>query len=1423
MFTSHRCLAISCHSQGPLLLLERVADGQAFILNSLSSPKLPDPPTVYAGSHRSKTSWTNATIEQESTPAATAGLSAQSKFAASPLTNTPVLLDAHGYIRPIQSFYRLRPPFWHLPLAFESLSQSLISHRQRDFHLVLCHPRKRGVISYVDDFDRAKQFMDACISQSDSSTEEPLPAVKRAKVEPVEKVLVPVKSADLEERSCGNKNILHACILSADRKRTSKKKKKYKFCFEEDRWSHYSKNSYNIRSGEFESGQTQTLSYLLSLPSLSHLVQTLLMQTDASGRTPFLLALLSQDLAAAELILEFVERAPLRQQSHLYQNAVARSSTDGTSPLEALLFNAALPYGQFGLRTLLIQTQCLRLTPNPKVLLSLFQRRYPSAYRCETIAPDASPLSEETKVLPCPTARESPPDRRTYTDTFYVKPNELYRSVTSEHLSQRQLVVFSSAWEMRRAQCELNGAILMTGTSFNNLTNLPIEIQTYHGEGTRSSDWRTELKKRYAKYSRAVIDTELTRVSLFRRLIDVCPMVPGHENILSSLLHDKLLVQYFQDMSKVGEREESDEFKLCFGTTLLSGSSQSSMHSGLFNPIRFGGPTLGLPLSSSPNSKESDGVGGAEEKGERVPVPSILEIVAGSWDVVSSAILNPGGGVASSHADRDSFTFSLLVDTPDAILVTFLRTLFSKLKEIDPDKLPSAFMSADPGEGLDAESARAILVVRRFIQSLVRLYNRSLVSQKQFLIPESPIATDIPNRNPNLTLPVENRVIRVQYRIYRVLSCFRSLSVWEMIAAARGIFWPILVGNPKQYPKDFDPPNLNGISLFNHNAQGVKGLEWHFHCESVQRLSKPASKLPQLPSEGIKLCLSGAESGAMDSSQGAGGKDSRERSDYWGEGNALESASESDETGSESDPTDRADVPQTEEGEEDGSEAEEEEEGFRIAPAAPRSTGTSARVSWLTDTAEQNTQSRGMAFYHTQETGLNSSSSHGANILARSFSRFLKSAVKLCLPEHDKTESSGLDLPVLSLPIATERRILDCVPEILDPVFSWAARLLDLAQNQIEIGGRFNLEARYRQPAPIDDLYEQPNRSGQQMPRSDPKQYTDYLLSLHQLESGDTLPVMDLSSYEHVAYIVDAQLYFANNWSKCALFERQSSQSESSTPVPSSDLPNGQEQVFFLRQPSLIGSKHRHQLSGKPDFKTPLQRDIPLAQKPHLLKPEASASTLFCAPTDTAATTPCDPPAPLHTSPLTYSQLEESPALHPSKLTPKEILSRWSGVIEALSDLFAQSGPGTEPENFLFSRGGFAGRMARFHTLLNSIKNTGYYGGHFSLTIDRSELLKDSLTKLFSLEWAWQQSLNVNFEGEAGGGEGVVAGFYTALANALKSSDKMPPRTTCLFHEPGKLPEQATFYAPAPTLLTNSNPLFVQRLSYYRVSGDPST
>lgn len=62
-------------------------------------------------------------------------------------------------------------------------------------------------------------------------------------------------------------------------------------------------------------------------------------------------------------------------------------------------------------------------------------------------------------------------------------------------------------------------------------------------------------------------------------------------------------------------------------------------------------------------------------------------------------------------------------------------------------------------------------------------------------------------------------------------------------------------------------------------------------------------------------------------------------------------------------------------------------------------------------------------------------------------------------------------------------------------------------------------------------------------------------------------------------------------------------------------------------------------------------------------------------------------------------------------------------------------------------------------------------------------------------------SVRVKFESEDGSGPGVNRGFFTSLANEMKSTDQaIPPvnKVGLFFHQPGKLPEQLGIYAPCP-------------------------
>jgi E3 ubiquitin-protein ligase EDD1 len=168
--------------------------------------------------------------------------------------------------------------------------------------------------------------------------------------------------------------------------------------------------------------------------------------------------------------------------------------------------------------------------------------------------------------------------------------------------------------------------------------------------------------------------------------------------------------------------------------------------------------------------------------------------------------------------------------------------------------------------------------------------------------------------------------------------------------------------------------------------------------------------------------------------------------------------------------------------------------------------------------------------------------------------------------------------------------------------------------------------------------------------------------------------------------------------------------------------------------------------------------------------------------------------------------------------------------------VFLAEGPGSERDNFLNARAGFASRMARFRQQVSqlyeaSISNREWsssVSNSLSLRIRRDYLLQDSLEHLQQLTKFHYAQVRVKFEGEEGSGPGVNRGFFASLSNELKSSDTSKPvlnQVGPLFSEPGKHPEQSGLFAPCPflpppgTSPSKLTTIQAQRKTYFRAIG----
>lgn len=170
--------------------------------------------------------------------------------------------------------------------------------------------------------------------------------------------------------------------------------------------------------------------------------------------------------------------------------------------------------------------------------------------------------------------------------------------------------------------------------------------------------------------------------------------------------------------------------------------------------------------------------------------------------------------------------------------------------------------------------------------------------------------------------------------------------------------------------------------------------------------------------------------------------------------------------------------------------------------------------------------------------------------------------------------------------------------------------------------------------------------SGSNDPSQNRKDFLTYALSLmraHNGEHSDSLPVLDVSSLKHIAYVFDALIYYMRSGTEeagrrteepsRALFTPLEDDTEESEEVPlASDRPvpmdtdsmdedlnqsegqvpaqRGRKHGFFQRSESTLCLG-----CPPPDpFTTPMSEALPLADQPHLLTPSARREDLFGIP-----------------------------------------------------------------------------------------------------------------------------------------------------------------------------------------------------------------
>uniref|UniRef100_A0A8C8J7R5 E3 ubiquitin-protein ligase UBR5 n=1 Tax=Oncorhynchus tshawytscha TaxID=74940 RepID=A0A8C8J7R5_ONCTS len=397
-------------------------------------------------------------------------------------------------------------------------------------------------------------------------------------------------------------------------------------------------------------------------------------------------------------------------------------------------------------------------------------------------------------------------------------------------------------------------------------------------------------------------------------------------------------------------------------------------------------------------------------------------------------------------------------------------------------------------------------------------------------------------------------------------------------------------------------------------------------------------------------------------------------------------------------------------------------------------------------------------------------------------------------------------------------------------------------------------------------------RQGMMSARGDFLNYALSLMRSHNDEHSDVLPVLDVCSLKHVAYVFQALIYWIKAMNQQTTLdttqmdrkrsreilelgldnedsehENDEDTNQSSTLQDKEDDPvpaeTGQNHPFFRRSDSMtfLGC-----IPPNP-FEVPLADAIPLADQPHLLQPNARKEDLFGRPSQglysssyTASKgllccvlqilptkmsysanlknvmsmensqrgredqpmdqelmapkpgpSPHDLAAQLKSSLLAEIGLTESdgpplPSFRPHcsfmgmVISHDMLLGRWRLSLELFGRVFMED-VGAEPGSILTELGGFEVKESKFRREMEKLRNLQSRDLALEVDRDRDQLIQQTMRQLnthFGRRCTTTpmavHRVKVTFKDEPGEGSGVARSFYTAIALAFLSNDKLP-------------------------------------------------
>uniref|UniRef100_A0A4W5PRY5 E3 ubiquitin-protein ligase UBR5 n=1 Tax=Hucho hucho TaxID=62062 RepID=A0A4W5PRY5_9TELE len=393
-------------------------------------------------------------------------------------------------------------------------------------------------------------------------------------------------------------------------------------------------------------------------------------------------------------------------------------------------------------------------------------------------------------------------------------------------------------------------------------------------------------------------------------------------------------------------------------------------------------------------------------------------------------------------------------------------------------------------------------------------------------------------------------------------------------------------------------------------------------------------------------------------------------------------------------------------------------------------------------------------------------------------------------------------------------------------------------------------------------------RQGMMSARGDFLNYALSLMRSHNDEHSDVLPVLDVCSLKHVAYVFQALIYWIKAMNQQTTLdttqmdrkrsreilelgldnedsehENDEDTNQSSTLQDKEDDPvpaeTGQNHPFFRRSDSMtfLGC-----IPPNP-FEVPLAEAIPLADQPHLLQVStflsfaltglpAGITLIDCVvspwmlqilptkmsysanlknvmsmetsqrgredqPMDQELVAPKPGPSPhdlaaqLKSSLLAEIGLTESdgpplPSFRPHcsfmgmVISHDMLLGRWRLSLELFGRVFMED-VGAEPGSILTELGGFEVKESKFRREMEKLRNLQSRDLALEVDRDRDQLIQQTMRQLnthFGRRCTTTpmavHRVKVTFKDEPGEGSGVARSFYTAIALAFLSNDKLP-------------------------------------------------